>query len=347
MTPRPTTRTANPTTRYQVAGLQSLVDAIRATGATQPVMTGGLNYANDLTQWLDHAPDDPLNQEAASFHNYQGAGKCDTAACWNAQIAPVAAHVPVVTGEFAEDDFDEIRCSEAPTTFDDDYMNWADQNGVSYLAWSWNVLSSSEQDDGGCSAYFLINDFNGTPAAPNGVALHAHLAALAAAGSATTTTPTGGGTTNAPTPTTTAPPTTSTTTTTSTAPKTTTTTPTTPTGGSQAIRLRSLTARLAAGDRSIRVTLTATQRTTATVALRTAGVYRRPGRSHRGHVAIGRTRITLRPGRASVLTLDLSGASRRLIAAHPSIRLQATVTFPGTGTAKATVVRRTFRLLDR
>jgi aryl-phospho-beta-D-glucosidase BglC (GH1 family) len=60
------------TTRYQVAGLQTLVTTIRGTGATQPVLTGGLDFANDLSQWATHAPDDPLNQEAASFHNYQG-----------------------------------------------------------------------------------------------------------------------------------------------------------------------------------------------------------------------------------------------------------------------------------
>src|SRR5690348_5086489 len=60
----------NPTARYQIAGMQTLLTAVRNTGATQPVMTGGLDFANDLSQWVDNAPDDPLNQEAASFHNY-------------------------------------------------------------------------------------------------------------------------------------------------------------------------------------------------------------------------------------------------------------------------------------
>ena len=95
---------------YQVAGMQALVDAIRAAGATQPVLVGGLDYANDLTGWLDHAPDDPLNQEAASFHNYMGK-ECDNVGCWNGQIAPVAANVPVVTGEFDEDNFENPTCT--------------------------------------------------------------------------------------------------------------------------------------------------------------------------------------------------------------------------------------------
>jgi hypothetical protein len=129
---------------YRVAGLQTLVNTIRAAGATQPVLTGGLDYANDLSQWATHAPDDPLNQEAASFHNYQGKS-CDNVTCWNSTIAAVAANVPVVTGEFDEDNFQNASCAnKTPSTFDADYMNWADQHGVSYLAWGWEVLSAQE-----------------------------------------------------------------------------------------------------------------------------------------------------------------------------------------------------------
>ncbi len=167
------------TSTYQVAGLQTLLNAVRNAGATQPVLTGGLNFANDLTQWVDHAPNDPLNREAASFHNYQGQ-QCDNKACWASTIASVAANVPVVTGEFDEDNFDEPKCvNKTPSTFDQDYMNWADAAGVSYLAWGWIVEPQDERDADGCSAFYLIDDYNNyTPAQPNGVAIHNHLLAL-------------------------------------------------------------------------------------------------------------------------------------------------------------------------
>ncbi|MEO9119571.1 MAG: cellulase family glycosylhydrolase, partial [Solirubrobacteraceae bacterium] len=168
------------TAPYRVAGLQTLVDAIRAAGAAQPVLTGGLDYANDLSQWATHAPNDPLNQEAASFHNYQGKS-CDNVSCWNSRIAPVAVHVPVVTGEFDEDNFQNASChNRTPTTFDADYMHWADQRGVSYLAWGWEVLSPQEISDQGCSAFYLTRGPGGALAAPNGTAVHDHLVALAA-----------------------------------------------------------------------------------------------------------------------------------------------------------------------
>jgi hypothetical protein len=174
------------TTTYRVAGLQTLLNAVRATGAKQPVLAGGLDFANNLGEadhgrkWMTHAPNDPIDQEAASFHNYMGKG-CDTATCWKHTIAPIAEHVPVVTGEFDEDNFDEPKCTNrTPSRFDAHYMNWADSAGVSYLAWGWIVETRAEKNADRCSAFYLIDNYkNYTPAQPNGVAVHDHLRALA------------------------------------------------------------------------------------------------------------------------------------------------------------------------
>jgi len=151
---------------YTAVGMQSLVSAIRATGATQPIMLGGLAYANDLTGWLANEPTDPDHQLSASAHVYNGEA-CSAVSCWNAELAPVAASVPLVTGEF-----DESDCSAG---FDDSYMKWADAHGISYLAWGWFVLSSQP-----CSAMYLVTDSSGAPASPNGVAVRAHLKSLPA-----------------------------------------------------------------------------------------------------------------------------------------------------------------------
>ena len=45
-----------------------MVDAIRNAGAAQPILLGGLDYANDLAHWLEFAPDD--DQLVAAFHSY-------------------------------------------------------------------------------------------------------------------------------------------------------------------------------------------------------------------------------------------------------------------------------------
>ena len=50
-------------------------------------------------------------------------------------------------------------------------LNWSDANGVSYLAWAWNVGSCSAEPS-------LITDYSGTPTQTYGLCYHDHLAAL-------------------------------------------------------------------------------------------------------------------------------------------------------------------------
>jgi hypothetical protein len=178
---------------YSAVGMQAIVDAIRGTGATQPIMLGGLSYANDLSGWLAHEPVDPAHQLVASFHGYYGES-CDSVSCWGTTLSAVAAQVPVVTGEFDQG----YDCADPPTTpssltgFDTAFMNWADGAGVSYLAWGWWVLGNTSTR---CSAlndpgdnYALISDYSGTAVGPDGSTLRSHLAALEAPGSLHVTT---------------------------------------------------------------------------------------------------------------------------------------------------------------
>jgi len=152
---------------WQAAGMQSLLDAVRSTGATQPVMVAGLNWAGDVSGWLANEPVDPDHQLVASAHIYNYS-QCNTPACWDQTVAAVAASVPIVTGEIGEND-----CAAG---FIDSYMSWADAHGVSYLAWAWNTAN--------CSSFpALINAYAGTPTA-YGTGYKTHLAAVASQGSA-------------------------------------------------------------------------------------------------------------------------------------------------------------------
>jgi hypothetical protein len=63
--------------------------------------------------------------------------------------------------------------------FDETYMDWADETGISYLAWGWFV-------SGPCD--FQLIDEADAPVAPKGTAVHDHLVALATTTSVTTTT---------------------------------------------------------------------------------------------------------------------------------------------------------------
>jgi hypothetical protein len=298
------------TTRYRVAGMQELVNAVRSTGAQQPVLLGGLDYANDLSGWLANKPNDPLNQEAASFHNYQGKS-CDNVSCWNSQIAPVAASVPVATGEFDEDNFDQSHCAnKTPSTFDQDYMNWSDQHGVSYLAWGWEVLDQATQNEQGCSAYFLTGADGVTPAEPNGTALHDHLLALpSGAGSG------GGGAGGAIAPVAIAAPL-----------------------GPQ-VTLKLLSAAVKTGDRRVGFKLSSPESSSGTLTGQTSKSYSSGSgkHKHKAPVALGVAHFTLNANRSKTVTLTLSKDARKLLVAKHSLKVQLAITLTSSGYPTTTV----------
>ena len=146
---------------YQVAGMQSLVNAIRATGATNIIMVGGLSFTNDLSQWLTFKPTDPTGNLIASFHSYNF-NACVTTSCWDSTIGTVARQVPVLIGEIGQN-----SCAH---DYIDQVMAWADRNAVGYAAWTWNPW-------GVCNSVgnVLILDWTGTPTSTFGEGFRAHL----------------------------------------------------------------------------------------------------------------------------------------------------------------------------
>lgn len=144
---------------YQVAGFQSLVDTVRATGATNVIMIGGLAYSNDASQWLQYKPKDPLNNLMGFAHVYNF-NSCSNISCYDSTFAKVAEKVPFAITEIGEND-----CA---SSFVEPLMTWADAKGIGYLGWTWNTWSCN-------SGPSLISDFTGTPTA-FGAGIKAHLA---------------------------------------------------------------------------------------------------------------------------------------------------------------------------
>ena len=145
-------------TTFTVTGMATLVSAVRNAGAKQPLLLGGLNYANDLSQWLNNKPND--TQLVAAWHNYQGQGCSDTA-CWNTQITQVAKQVPVLMTETGYEPNNPGYFNTA--------LTWANQNGIGYLPWAW-----WEQVDAGNTPYALYKGTNYTPT-PEGTAFKQQL----------------------------------------------------------------------------------------------------------------------------------------------------------------------------
>jgi endoglucanase len=133
---------------FQAAGMQEIVTAIRATGATNVIALGGVQYSNALSQWLAYKPSDPLNNLVASWHVYNF-NVCSTSTCWNNTAGTVGAQVPVVAMEIGDD-----SCN---ATFMNALLGWLDAHNSGYLAWTWDTWGTA------CGDIALIRDYAGTP----------------------------------------------------------------------------------------------------------------------------------------------------------------------------------------
>jgi endoglucanase len=136
---------------YRTAGMQQAVNVMRRAGYRGVIAIPGIDYANDLSQWLSHTPRDPRHQLIAEAHIYD-MNVCSKNSCLDRTIAPVARRVPVVFGETGQTDCGSSEISRI--------MNWADAHGVGYEAWTWDTWHN-------CVS--LISDYR-TGAPPNAYA---------------------------------------------------------------------------------------------------------------------------------------------------------------------------------
>ena len=151
--------------------MQSMVNAVRGTGASNVIMLGGEEYANDLgtpgsttdPSILSYLPADPDHNLAVSWHSYNF-NTCSTQSCWTSEVAPVIAQVPVVAGEIGEND-----CADG---YVDPLMSWLDSASTSYLAWAWNADFNCSSGPG------LITSYGGHPTG-YGIGYRRHLRFLA------------------------------------------------------------------------------------------------------------------------------------------------------------------------
>jgi hypothetical protein len=145
---------------YQTAAMQEAVNRMRAAGYDGVISIPCIDYANACgkingskyngSTWLQSRPSDPRKQLVAEAHVY-GKNTCDTVACFNSSMRPIAKVAPLIFGETGET-YDGSDCG---SSYIQTFMNWADAHGVGYEAWTWDTW-------GGCGV--LISDYGGTPA---------------------------------------------------------------------------------------------------------------------------------------------------------------------------------------
>ena len=132
---------------FPAAGMGRLVEDIRAQGARNVLLLGGIDQANDLTRWLEYKPDDPLNNVAAAMHTYSSSS-CSNEICWENTLVPILENFPVVVTETAIGDPD----------FAPAFWGWLEHHNASYLVWAWGTAVGAKEpqlygDDGSLIAF--------------------------------------------------------------------------------------------------------------------------------------------------------------------------------------------------
>ena len=125
-------------------------------------MMGRHELLEALTGWAAHKPVDPANNLAAAWHAYPDSG-CTDASCWNTQMAPAAAALPLIASEIGDKGCTPMIAALMP---------WLDQKNVGYLAWTWNISKETS------SCLDLITDYvTGAPTS-QGLIYKNHIIAL-------------------------------------------------------------------------------------------------------------------------------------------------------------------------
>ncbi len=158
-------------TGFLVAGMQQLYDAVRAAGADNVVIAGGLEWAFDLSQ--------VYNNMIAGYnimyatHPYKGNSQPSS---WENSFGYLATQniAPVIATEFGDPTTKIVNGTPVDACtgdWDTALIAFADSHQMSWTAWAWYP--------GGCAFPSLISDWNDTPTV-QGTAVHDALMAYPA-----------------------------------------------------------------------------------------------------------------------------------------------------------------------
>jgi endoglucanase len=158
---------------FHTPGHQSLVNTIRATGANNVIIAGGLGWAYDMTGVKANALSDPSgNGIAYEAHIYDNKGP-GAPGIWNNNVTvAVNAGFCVVIGEFGPKN-DGTQDNSGCTPFESDLISWIDgANPANYpysaLGWSFNTDAVPR----------MIADWNFNPTSCHGAQIKSWLASV-------------------------------------------------------------------------------------------------------------------------------------------------------------------------
>ena len=100
VTDKPGGRRGGEPKTFQAVGMQTLLDAVRATGAKNVIIVGGLNWAYDFDGILDGRQLKDPNGNGVIYANHAYNNKGHSVDVWIARMEQATAKLPVIVSEF-------------------------------------------------------------------------------------------------------------------------------------------------------------------------------------------------------------------------------------------------------
>jgi endoglucanase len=141
-----------PIQTYKAVGMQTLLDAVRSTGAKNVVIVGGLDWSYDFTGILQGRQLSDPDGNGVLYDNHAYPFKGDTVERWIGKMETAAKKLPIIVGEFGA----ETRGS-APVEKDEQWVRQVLQ-ALEDHKWSWTAWDMHP-----AAGPRLISDFRCTP----------------------------------------------------------------------------------------------------------------------------------------------------------------------------------------
>jgi hypothetical protein len=100
ITDKPNGRRGGPPKTYDAVGMQTMLDTVRATGAKNVIVAGGLDWAYDMSGFLDGRQLSDPQGNGVIYANHCYDNKGDSVAKWIAKMEKATATLPVIVSEF-------------------------------------------------------------------------------------------------------------------------------------------------------------------------------------------------------------------------------------------------------
>lgn len=165
VTDRPNRRGATPKT-FQAVGMQKLLDAVRATGAKNVIIAGGLNWAYDFDGILEGRQLTDPDGNGVIYANHVYNNKGHGVEVWIARMEKATAKLPVIVSEFGGSGGPNRRMGRGggpASPSGDDWLLHVMQV-IQDHNWSWTAWDFHPQ-----AGPTLISDWNYTPTPDFGV----------------------------------------------------------------------------------------------------------------------------------------------------------------------------------